>query len=191
MFELFVDALVSDTPHPDVPAEARIFEPFIGSWNLVVRWFDERGVVSREERAEWHFARILEGRGIQDVWITPPRDERAGRRDLYEFGTSVRFYDVRRRVWQSTWIGPMHQVVRTFTARRVGDRVVLETTPDVEPSLRWSFSDITPTSFHWTNEVLEGEGWRVQQTFEATRLPGLQATAVGGPREGSRRPDQR
>jgi hypothetical protein len=167
--QVFADVLVSASPHPDIPPDARIFEPFIGSWNLVVRWHGADGGVTREERAEWHFARILEGRGIQDVWITPPVVERAGRSDLYEYGTSVRFYDARTGVWQSTWIGPMQSVVRTFAARKVGDRVVLETAGDVEPRLRWSFSDVAPRSFRWTNEVHEAGVWRMQQTFEATR----------------------
>jgi hypothetical protein len=169
MSQVFADVLVSAAPHPDIPVEARIFEPFVGSWDLVVRWYGGDGGVAREERAEWHFARILEGRGIQDVWITPPVHERVGRRGLYEYGTSVRFYDVRTGIWQSTWIGPMHSVVRTFVARQVEDRVLLETAGDAEPRLRWSFSDVTPRSFRWTNEVQEAGTWRTQQTFEATR----------------------
>lgn len=164
----FVQALLSEQASPDLSNETRIFEPFIGSWQLVVRWFDASGRIVREQPGEWHFARVLEGRGIQDVWIVPPRGSRSGEND-YEYGTSIRFYDPKLDAWQSTWIGPMHQVVRTFTARGVDGRVVLETTPDVVPQMRWSFSEVSPRSFRWTNEVNEGGAWRVQQTFEATR----------------------
>src|SRR5687767_12872272 len=100
----FADALISQGPHPDIPVEHRIFAPFIGDWDLVVSWFDEAGKASRQERGEWHFSWILEGRGLQDIWIVPPRHERTGRSDLYEYGTSLRFYDSKLGAWQSTWI---------------------------------------------------------------------------------------
>ncbi|MFZ5673030.1 MAG: hypothetical protein ACOZAM_08705 [Pseudomonadota bacterium] len=166
----FADALLSDGPHPSIPSGQRIFAPFIGAWDLTVRWFDEAGKPAREEQGEWHFAWILEGRGIQDVWIVPRRSERTGRSDLYEYGTSLRFYDENLGAWQSTWIGPMHQVVRTFIARRIGDQVMLETTEGEEPRMRWSFSDVQESSFSWRNEVWTESGWRVQQTFAARRI---------------------
>ncbi|WP_162914056.1 hypothetical protein [Taklimakanibacter lacteus] len=165
----FLAALSAENAHPDIPAGQRIFSPFIGDWDLVVSWFDEAGRLSREERGEWHFSWILEGRGIQDIWIVPPRAERGGSADLYEYGTSLRFYDPAIEAWQSTWIGPMHHVVRTFIARRIGDEVVLETTQGEVPRMRWSFADIGAESFAWRNELWTGNGWRVQQTFAAKR----------------------
>ncbi|MGE4249688.1 MAG: hypothetical protein AB7F09_09860 [Parvibaculaceae bacterium] len=168
-FSPFAGSLISDGPHKDIPEGQRIFAPFIGDWDLVVSWFDETGKLTRRERGEWHFSWILEGRGIQDVWIVPPRDERGGHPDLYEYGTSLRFFDSARDVWQSTWIGPMHRMVRTFAARRIGDDVVLETTEGEVPRMRWSFADIKTDSFSWRNEIRIGSGWRIQQTFDARR----------------------
>lgn len=165
----FSTALLSEGPHPSIPPEQRIFAPFIGSWELLVRWFDEDGKLAREEQGEWHFAWILEGRGVQDVWIVPRRTERAGRSDLYEYGTSLRFFDEKIGAWQSTWIGPMHRVVRTFIARRIGAQIVLETTEGEVPRMRWSFSDIQTNSFSWRNELWTENGWCVQQTFAAHR----------------------
>lgn len=167
-FSPFAQALISVGVSQTIPVRSRIFEPFIGSWDLLVRWFDANGQLTREEKGEWHFARVLEGRGVQDVWIVPPRGSRGDEGD-YEYGTSIRFYDPSADAWQSTWIGPMHQVVRTFTARQVGARVVLETKPGEAPQMRWSFSDIAARSFSWTNELRENGTWRTQQTFEARR----------------------
>lgn len=164
--DAFCRALRSDTS--SLPEPAQIFAPFIGSWDLVVRWYDEAGHVSRTEAGEWHFSWVLEGRGIQDVWIVPPRAQRASG-TLYEYGTSIRFYDPVLEAWQSTWIGPMHRVIRTFTARQRGAMVVLETTTDVTPAMRWSFGDIAAEAFTWRNEVQTGNGWWTQQTFEAKR----------------------
>jgi hypothetical protein len=162
----FCCALQSDAS--SIPEHAQIFAPFIGSWDLVVRWYDESDNLTRTEAGEWHFSWVLEGRGIQDVWIVPPRAQRASG-SLYEYGTSIRFYDPVLEAWQSTWIGPMHRVVRTFTARQLGGIVVLETTPDILPAMRWSFSDISTSAFSWKNEVQMANGWRTQQTFKAKR----------------------
>jgi hypothetical protein len=165
----FAQSLFSAAPHAEIPEEQRIFAPFIGDWDLIVKWYDEAGRVSREERGEWHFSWILEGRGIQDIWIVPPRHERAGRSDLYEYGTSVRFFDSTLNAWQSTWIGPMHRTVRIFTARRIGDEVVLETREGEMPRMRWSFANIKTGSFIWRNALWTGSIWRIQQTFDACR----------------------
>src|SRR5262245_25747954 len=89
----FAGSLVNAAPHADIPEEQRIFAPFIGDWDLIVKWYDEGGKLSREERGEWHFSWILEGRAVQDVWIVPPRHERIRRSDNYEYGTSLRFFD--------------------------------------------------------------------------------------------------
>ena len=166
---LFAAALVSDRPHGAIPPEDQIFAPFIGSWDLVVSWFDSAGALSRRQDGEWHFAWVLEGRGIQDVWIVPPRAQRTNSAEDYEYGTSLRFFDPEIAAWRSTWIGPMHQSVRTFIARRIGDRVVLETAEDAIPRMRWSFSDISDDAFSWANEVWESGHWRLQQSFAARR----------------------
>jgi hypothetical protein len=168
-FSPYAASLVSAGPHKDIPEEQRIFASFIGDWELIVSWFDETGKLTRRDDGEWHFSWILEGRGIQDVWIVPPRHPRAGRSDLYEYGTSLRFFDDTLKAWQSTWIGPMHRLVRSFTARRIGEEIVLETTEGDLPRMRWSFADITAASFIWRNEVWTGSDWRTQQTFDARR----------------------
>jgi hypothetical protein len=82
---------------------------------------------------EWHFARVLVGRAIQDVWITSSRQ---GRNGQGEYGTSIRFYDSYINAWRSTWIGPVNSVIYTFIARRVDNRVLLETTDDMPQKMR-------------------------------------------------------
>lgn len=170
-------ALTSAAPHPDLPHEQRIFAPFIGSWNLIVTWYGDDGAVTRQERGEWHFAWVLEGRAVQDVWIVPPRAERAGRTDLYEYGTSLRFFDPAAGAWRSTWIGPARHAVHTFTARRVGDEVVLETIPEDGTRMRWAFSDIGEDGFVWRNLREAGADWRLTQDFRASRMRPAEAGA--------------
>jgi hypothetical protein len=166
---VFSEVLVSAGPHPDLPAEQQIFAPFVGSWDLLVTWYDEGGAVRRQERGEWHFAWVLEGRAIQDVWIVPPRAERAGSRDLYEYGTSLRFFDPALGAWRSTWIGPARCAVHTFVARSLADEVVLETTLENGMGMRWVFCDITDRSFTWRNSRQTADGWVLTQEFRAQR----------------------
>ncbi|MGE0005264.1 MAG: hypothetical protein AB7S92_06700 [Parvibaculaceae bacterium] len=174
----FAASLLSAGPHRDIPEEQRIFAPFIGDWDLIVSWFDEAGRLTRREPGEWHFSWTLEGRAVQDVWIVPPRGDRAGRSDLYEYGTSLRFFDGALDAWQSTWIGPMHRVARTFIARRAGAEVVLETTEGEMPRMRWSFADVGTDSFTWRNEIWTGIEWRIQQTFAARRSGKMRTAAM-------------
>ena len=151
-----------------IPRSRRIFAPFIGSWDLEICWLDSDGASIRTEAGEWHFDWILEGRGVQDVWIVPPRGSRTPD-NAYEYGTSVRFYDPAIDAWQSTWIGPMQGTVRTFIAVGDSSSIVLRSTPGSMPKVRWTFCDIEADTFTWTNEIQDDEGWHVQQRFVATR----------------------
>lgn len=165
------DALGADAPHPDIPVADRLFEPLIGSWQLTVTWYDAAGGVARRLPGEWHFAYVLEGRGVQDVWIVPARAERAAvGGEACEYGASLRFYDPEIGAWRSTWIGPCRHAVNRFIARRAADGgIVLEALPDSEPALRWSFSSIRADGFCWYNHVAADGGWRLVQDFVATR----------------------
>lgn len=169
MSAIFAEALISAAPHEAIPQEQRIFEPFIGSWDLVVSWYRSDETLERQLDGEWHFARVLEGRGIQDVWIVPPRAQRPAAGGDYEYGTSLRFYDPAIDAWNSTWIGPQHAVVYSFVARRVGEQVQLETVLDGQ-RMRWRFLDIATDSFTWRNErEIDGQ-WRLTQEFRARRI---------------------
>lgn len=162
-------ALQSPGPHPDIPIEQRIFSPMIGSWDLDVIWYED-GAPIRREVGEWHFAWVLEGRAVQDVWIVPARRLRLQSAGLYEYGTSVRFYDRELGIWRSTWIGPMRALVRSFVARSDGPNVVLETADNVDRRLRWVFSELLSDSFTWQNfEEVQGGAFALVQSFSAVR----------------------
>jgi hypothetical protein len=156
---------------PDAGSEDRLapFGQFIGAWDVDVVWF-ENGNPVRRERGEWHFARILGGRAVQDVWIVPSRDLPEHENSLYEYGTSLRFPDPDAGFWRSTWHGPVHGVVIQFVAKQVCDEIVLEGTHPDGRSLRWVFSQITPNRFLWQNFARAEYGsWYLTQEFVATR----------------------
>lgn len=144
------------------------FGQFIGAWDVDVVWFD-KGRPVRREQGEWHFASILGGRAMQDVWIVPPRSAAEHESRLYEYGTSLRFPDPAGGFWRSTWHGPVHGVVIPFVARQVGPDIVLEGQHPDGGALRWMFSEITRERFRWQNFRSSGAAFELTQEFFASR----------------------
>jgi hypothetical protein len=135
-----------------------------------VTWFENQSP-ERQERGEWHFAWVLGGRAIQDVWVVPPHAEQARGAPVYEHGTSLRFPDPRGGSWHSTWHGPVNGLVVSFIARRNGDDIVLVGQHPDGRHLQWIFFDIEPDNFSWRNEISadNGKSWVTVQSFTATR----------------------
>src|SRR5689334_10182339 len=90
-----IDALHTDRPAPDRAERMGLYGRLVGRWEMdVVAYGDDAAM--RNGRGEIHFGWVLEGRAIQDVWITPPRGARvsdppAGAANFY--GTTLRVYD--------------------------------------------------------------------------------------------------
>ena len=118
-----------------------------------------RDGTSETRRGEWHFGWALGGRAVLDVWILPG----------VEHGASLRFYDRELGGWRSTWIGPVRGRVQTFIARETTGGIELSGEDATGRPLRWVFSEITPTTFHWANEYFEDGAWKRQQEMRVRR----------------------
>src|SRR5258708_5750610 len=68
----FLDALRADGPAPDRADKMQLYGRFIGRWEMDVVAPGEGGA-THTGKGEIHFGWALEGRAVQDVWITPPR----------------------------------------------------------------------------------------------------------------------
>ena len=161
------DAFGAPGPDPALAERLALFGQFVGSWDLTVTDIDRDGVETTRA-GEWHFGWALAGRAVADGWICPRRTE-AGR-SAGEHGLSLRFYDHELDAWRSTWMGPGRGIVRAFVARPRGTGIALDGRFD-GIDVRWSFSDITPSTFRWRNEESTDGGatWRLVQTFDARR----------------------
>jgi hypothetical protein len=172
----FLQALHSESPAGSLGAAADVYAWLLGSWELEM--IDHLpGGVRRESGGEVHFGWVLEGRAMQDVWISPRRHEReavprSDQRNTY--GTTVRVYDPSILAWRVTWINPVGQVEDRMIGRRVGDRVVQEGRRADGSLIRWSFSDITAESFTWRGERSADGGatWIPEAEFYARRTGG-------------------
>lgn len=169
----FAEALISHGPADEMADVAADFGWLIGGWIAEVCDYDEGGAV-RTGTGEWWFSWVLEGRAIQDVWISPQRALRNGphgpRAASDRYGTSLRHFDRDEGLWRIAWTNPVSGAVDHLTGRRDGDRIVL-TGDNKGDAIRWSFNDITDTSFVWIGERSDQSGdWRREAEFRLRRI---------------------
>jgi hypothetical protein len=130
-------------------------------------------VRSQTISGEAHFAWVLEGRAIQDIWIMPSLSDR--KRDFDRtnnmYGTTLRIWDPTIQAWRIRWINPVTGHEERQTGRKIGDEIVqIGARVDGTPT-RWRFTAITQDSFHWIGEALEFDGktWKIEGEFQARR----------------------
>jgi hypothetical protein len=158
---------------PEIPESADVYGWLIGSWELDVLHYVV-DVTARGLKGEAHFGWVLEGRAVQDVWIMPPRSQRTTDQDKAAnmYGTTLRIWDPLIQVWRVTWINPVTGQRDELIGRRRGKDVVQVGTHADGTPIRWTFTEITPESFHWIGEALEADGktWKLEGKFRARRM---------------------
>ena len=162
----FADALMSENRNVNMPEEMDWFGALSGDWDM--RWRQDIGT-EREFvcKGEWIFSRVLNGFGIQDLFIVPSREERI-RLNMpdAEYGTTIRMYCPNQQNWQVyyTCVGEYTRL----TAEKEGEQIVI--TEQSAKRMKWVFSDISDKRFHWQNFVLDKDDkWVVMCDCIATR----------------------
>jgi hypothetical protein len=168
----FLDALVAKGPHASLGRHADTYGRLIGSWAGHYEDLAADGTVARG-RMEVHFAWVLDGRAVQDLWIAPPIAERLGERrpdgrDTY--GSTLRIFDPAIDAWRVVWLNPAAGVRTDLIGRRVGDDIV-QTGWHRDRAVKWTFTHMTHESFFWQAFELEadGETWRLTTEFNLKR----------------------
>ena len=172
MSEEFTNALVSAGPSTEVNEEERMYDWLIGSWRArTVDYLDDGTTLERD--GEWHFAPVLEGRAIQDVWISPSRANRSADTPKLRnrYGTTLRMFDPEKRRWVITWINPIVGAHDVLLARREGGDIVQEGHDESGNVMRWGFTDIMENSARWygTRSYDDGKTWKLEAEFFLTR----------------------
>jgi len=166
-----IEGLLSESPNPELEEKLMLFGQFVGDWDILEdRFYQPDGTRSLEQnltRGELHWGWILDGRAVQDVWMSI--DEKTGK--AIPEGTTIRFYDPKINAWHSVWISPAQGVVKTFVARQIGDEIVLEGKTAEGYPMRWIFSEITPDSFRWRAEQTQDNGktWTLKEEMQIRR----------------------
>ena len=151
----FTGALLSDRTDK-IPEDYDWFAPLIGDWDCDYYDEPEKGR-KRHVVGEWIFRRILEGTGIQDVFIFPSRSTKeSDPQPDGEYGTSLRMFNKANGWYDVVYTCETCMKRLTFTRRE--DRLVGKVLD--EENAYWIFSDITSDRFHWENILLREDGSR-------------------------------
>lgn len=153
-----LDALDAAGPYPAYADKLMLFGRLVGSWHCDGRFLHPDGGVRESHRGEWHFGWALEGRAIQDVLISPPREELQAGEEFFEYGTTVRIYDPRRDAWNVVFTSATTGAIVNLEAREVGEEIWLEGRGPEDRLDRWTFSEISPTFVRWQGFVSRDEG---------------------------------
>jgi hypothetical protein len=167
----FQQVLVSNSKSSDIPNSADLYGWLVGSWDVDVFDIDDDGT-RHQSRGEWHFAWVLEGRAIQDVFIVSEVSERSSRAlERNRYGTTVRMFDPKSQTWKITWMNPVNLSHNVLVAHKEGDEIVQVGEEDGN-LIRWIFSEIKPDSFRWTGELSSDQGktWRLGAEFFGHRI---------------------
>jgi len=156
--EAMIEALEANEPFPAYADELMLFGQLVGSWDVEVSFFDPEGNVIRERRGEWHFGWVLEGRVIQDVLISPPREGRDVGQASHEYGTTLRAYDPKIDAWRVTFVAPVFGATVDLIAREHGNEIWLEGRAPDNSLCRWTFSEITSERVRWQGFSSSDEG---------------------------------
>lgn len=149
----FIEALLSDKTDR-IPDEYDWFAPLIGDWEC--DYYDEPSEGhKRHVKGEWLFRRILEGTGIQDIFIFPSRaTKEIEPQPDGEYGSSFRMFNKVEGCYDVVYTCDHSMKRLTFTKQ--GDKLVGKVLS--EKNAYWIFSDITADSFHWENVRLTDDG---------------------------------
>ena len=171
--ETFFAALAATGRSPEIPESSDLYGWLVGSWELDVLRY--RVDVSEQRlKGEVHFAWVLEGRAVQDVWIMPPRRGRNEPPDRMcnMYGTTLRVWDAALEAWRVTWINGVTGMRDELIGRASGKDIVQIGTHANGTPIRWIFTEITRNSFRWTGEALDPDGktWKLEGEFQAKRI---------------------
>lgn len=159
------DLIAAEGPYPELKDKLMLYGQLVGSWDIAGTWYEQDGK-SRKRNGEWHFTWMLGGRGVQDVLfaVDAPRDQ---------YGITIRCYDAEQDIWHVSWMQPFGGEFVHLVGRGVGDTILQEGQgSDPHRRERWTFRDITSTSFLWQGEVSFDEGgtWFLEQEMHANRM---------------------
>ena len=142
----FIDALLSGKTDR-IPDEYDWFAPLIGDWDC--DYYDEpEAGRKRHVKGEWIFRRILEGTGVQDIFIFPSRaTKEAEPQPDGEYGSSFRMFHKAEHCYGGVYT--CDHAMKRLCFTKEGDRLVGKVLS--EEYAYWIFSDITANSFRWEN----------------------------------------
>lgn len=170
---LFASTLISAHRSNELNDASDIYAPLLGNWKLTMIDYDDDGT-KRSSTGIWYFARVLEGRAIQDVIVCPVPGQRSPGMDKAQnrYGTSFRTLDPQTHQWYVDFFNPVTGTHNELTAYSKPGQIIQETKEINGLIMRWIFEDIKGNSFHWYGEgsLDHGKTWKLGAEFFAKRM---------------------
>ena len=154
--DTFSDALLSPETRR-IPDEYDWFAPLLGDWDCDYydELFDNK---KRHVKGEWIFRRILEGTGVQDIFIFPSRATKETEpQPDGEYGTSLRMFNKAEGCYDVVYT--CDHAMKRLCFTKQGERLVGKVLSEADAY--WIFSEITADSVHWENVRLPASGQKI------------------------------
>jgi hypothetical protein len=162
----FADVLHAAGPDPERAAKLGLYAWLVGDWEFEITTILEDGA-THGGHGEIHAGWVLQGRAIQDVWSIPEPLPGAGS----WYGTTLRIFDPNLDAWRIFWNDPAVNFFSQQIGRARGSDIVQEGPSPKGGTMRWTFSEIEPESFHWKAERSANDvDWRKQVDIRARRM---------------------
>jgi hypothetical protein len=165
--QAMIKELEASGPHPSLGEQAHAFDFLAGTWDCDYSFRLKDGTV-RHSKGELLVGWVLDGRALQDLFISYPANGEKERR----IGTTIRFFDTALKQWRIIFISPQFNYVVTVQGGLEGDRIVLRGTDTTDGApIRWSFNDIKPDSFVWRGEKSSdgSKTWKLEEEHHMKR----------------------
>lgn len=164
--QAMIAELAAARAHPSLGDQAQVFDRLVGTWDSDFSFPKDDGTVIHK-KGEILFGWVMDGYAIQDLWIVYPSE--AGKER--SMGTTLRFFDAKEKQWHIVFVNPQYDYVVSTKGGLEGDRIVLRGVDSDGMPIRWTFSEIKPTSFHWQGEKSHdgGKTWKLEEDHHMTR----------------------
>jgi hypothetical protein len=155
--------------NPAAPPESHHFGRLVGEWKITDWSIDAQGKRQDGPGANWNFYWILGGSAIQDDWISPGYDKPVPEKGR-QFGTNIRIYNPKSKLWEMAWMSNSGAKLDTFKANGTEKEMVMRGVYNGAET-KITFYDIETDQFSWKMEKLQGtEQWKVVYRIEAKRV---------------------
>lgn len=140
--------------NPNAPKETLQFGQLVGKWNVVsMDSIPNKGW--HQSKATWTFKYSLEGYAVEDIWYEKIRDSTNNTINIGRdyIGKNIRIFDPTAQTWSIAWIeNGQNTMNAVYTAKAKSNGDIVMITPNRTAEI--TFSNITPTSFNWTYEIV-------------------------------------
>lgn len=157
IMDSFIEALYGRSEET-IPEEYDWFAPLLGDWEFDYKdkFIDgDRSRPQRQLKGEWIFRRVLNGIGIEDMFICPSRATReTSPQPDGEYGVGLRIYNSKTQCYDMVYACKSKFTNLCFTM----ENGILTGTVLENPNRKWRFVERNENTFHWQNIIIQENG---------------------------------